>query len=138
MENILKGYLDELEQEYGRKNVKITYTECKVDKDNKVPKVLKYLYNIIDRAEFPFGEIFSIEEALEESKGRPFYPNWFVFGSDYYSTYWLCSYTPDNKGLSFLTWDNASPEIGEATRGDITSFLKKLEKRYLRRKSFEM
>jgi hypothetical protein len=45
---------------------------------------LRGLYETVSGVELPFGRIFTVEEAIEQSKNKPFSPNWFAFGRDNY------------------------------------------------------
>ena len=86
-------------------------------------------YSYISKANLPFGEIFTIEEALKQSERKPFAPDWFVFGKDRYFSYWLCSYKADEEGLSFTYWDHDSGnEIDGAVWSDIVSLLEDIKK----------
>ena len=79
----------------------------------------------------PFGEIYPIEIAIKQSERNPFKPNWFVFGKDKYFSFWLCSYSANEEGLSFTYWDHESGnEIDEAVWSDVISFLKEMEEEY--------
>ena len=82
---------------------------------DKIPVQMKELYKKYDGISFPFGMIYSAEEALEMSLRSPFAEEkWFCFGQDYFFTFWLCK-TDIAKGLpSFTIWDHdGGSEIGE-------------------------
>ncbi|WP_394522810.1 hypothetical protein [Lacrimispora sp. JR3] len=90
------------------------------------------LYETVLEVELPFGRIFAVDIALEQSKNKPFSPDWFVFGRDNYFSFWLCSYFPDKEGLSFTYWDHESGnEIDGAVWPDLESFLQDLEDEYI-------
>lgn len=97
-----------------------------------IPIALKDFYKDILEAELPFGRIFKPSIAWEQSKNNPFSPDWFVFGQDNYFSFWLCSYSPDEEGLSFTYWDHESGnEIDGAVWPDLQSFLQDLEEEYI-------
>jgi len=53
------------------------------------------------------------------------------FGKDRYFSFWLCSFTEDEEGLSFTYWDHESGnEIDGAVWSYIISFLKEMEEEY--------
>ncbi len=108
----------------------------KKDKNNQnlmlVPEALRELYEDISEAKMPFGYIYSIEKALKTSDAEPFKTdNWFVFDHDNYFSSWVCSYIPDEDGLSFTYWDHESGlETGEVLYKDIIEFLEELQSEY--------
>lgn len=92
------------------------------------PEALRELYDVIGSAELPFGTIYDLDTAIKVSERAPFFPDWFVFGQDPYSSYWLCYKGENEEGLSFTYWDHASglgiePPVWE----DLLSFLKEME-----------
>ncbi|HNX57681.1 MAG TPA: hypothetical protein PKK43_01175 [Spirochaetota bacterium] len=129
MEDI-KSYVESLINKYGS-----SVYMCNPNVDNGeagiIPGALKELYGFMSKASLPFGEIFSVEEALRQSERNPFKPDWFVFGKDRYFSFWLCLYNPDDEGLSFTSWDHDSGnEIDGAVWTDVISFLKDMEQEY--------
>lgn len=127
MKQNVEEYFSYLRNKYPNK-VRIETKDINAEKLKSVPKALHSLYNEMSKAILPYGEIFSIEEALEQSKRNPFKPKWFVFGKDRYFTFWLCSYEEDAEGLSFTYWDHESGnEIEEAVWKDVISFLQEIE-----------
>ena len=130
MNNELKRYFENLQDIY-KDEVKLVETNIKTDNLDKVPKVLHSLYESISKAKLPFGEIFTIDEAIKKSRNKPFNPDWFVFGKDNYFSFWLCSFNKDEEGLSFTYWDHESGEdIDGAICEDIVSFLKEVQEEY--------
>jgi len=119
-------YLIDLKKRYSSINIIQSGTD-NVDLE-RIPTALKDLYKDILEVELPFGRIFAPGTAWEQSKNRPFSPDWFVFGRDNYFSFWLCSYLPDEEGLSFTYWDHESgSEIDGAVWPDLQSFLQDLE-----------
>jgi hypothetical protein len=134
MNEEIEKYFKELIEKYGDDNIRITTSDFDGEQLKQIPKVLNSLYELVSKARLPFGEVFTIESALKHSKESPFEPEWFAFGHDYYFSFWLCKYEPDDKGLSFTSWDHECSEIGKAVFGDIVSFLKDAEKEEEERK----
>jgi hypothetical protein len=98
---------------------------------DKAPEKLKALYSYLSKADLPFGSIYSIEIAVKDSKAPPFPPDWFNFGQTHYFSYWLCSYSADDKGMSFLSWDHETGNAPlNACKNDIISFLESEYKKY--------
>ncbi len=83
----LLAYLKEIEAEYELAK--------ETSLDDSIPDVMKEFYSHISYVDFSFGKIFNVEEAMGMSKRAPFSSNWFVFGQDNYSSYWLCKREPD-------------------------------------------
>lgn len=130
MEKEIKLYFESLIEKYGNK-VCLSVPKIDTEKLKKIPVALHPLYKIVSNVSFPFGEIYTIEESLKQSERKPFNPNWFVFGRDRYFSFWLCSFTKDEDGLSFTYWDHESGnEIDGAVWSDIISFLKEIEEEY--------
>lgn len=130
--NKIKQYFMELEKKY-HCNITYCFSEISDKQLKKVPVVLHDFYRTIAKAELPFGQIFTVEQAIKESENTPFPPNWFVFGQDNYFSFWLCRYNSDLDGLSFTSWDHESGntiEIEEATDKDIISFLEYEQEEY--------
>lgn len=128
----IKKYFAELEK---KQNCTVTYcSESITDKKlKKVPVMLHDFYRTIAKAELPFGRIFTLEEALEQSQNMPFCNKWFVFGQDKYFSFWLCNYESDAYGFSFTSWDHESGndiETEEALEKDIISFLEYVQEEY--------
>lgn len=127
MKNNIEMYFEKLMNDYNKEEVNIVYSNIRNEELKYVPEALHELYKVISKAELPFGEIFSIDDALKKSEVEPFKSNWFVFGHDNYFSFWLCSLKPDSKGLSFTSWDHECSEIGGAVDKDILSFLEDME-----------
>lgn len=120
---------------WGQGKVYLFLEECLLLAKMLMEKIDKIMYNCskgqIAGAKLPFGEIYSIEEALKQSERSPFKPNWFVFGRDKYFSFWLCSFIEDEEGLSFTYWDHESGnEIDGAVWSDIVSFLEEIQSNY--------
>lgn len=127
--NIL-DYLMDLKNRYS--SVSIIQSDTEYIDLEIIPIALKDFYKDILEAELPFGRIFKPSIAWEQSKNNPFSPDWFVFGQDNYFSFWLCSYSPDEEGLSFTYWDHESGnEIDGAVWPDLQSFLQDLEEEYI-------
>lgn len=127
MNKEIEMYFNEMIEKYGDDNVIVTASDIDHEKLKQMPKALTSLYKLASEVELPFGEIFTLETALEESEENPFKPDWFAFGHDNYFSYWLCRFEPDDKGLSFTSWDHECPNIGKAVFADIVSFFKDAE-----------
>ena len=113
-------------------NITIVQSEAENIDLERIPIALKDFYKDILEVELPFGQIFTPDIACEQSKNKPFNPDWFVFGRDKYFSFWICSYLPDEDGLSFTYWDHESGnEIDGAVWPDLQSFLEDLEKEYV-------
>lgn len=126
MEDI-KSYFESLVCNHGS-SVSISTPEIKHSEAGTIPDALIELYGFLSKASLPFGEIFSVEEALKQSERSPFAPDWFVFGKDRYFSFWLCLYNPDDEGLNFTSWDHDSGnEIDGAVWGDVISFFRDME-----------
>lgn len=96
--------------------------------EKEVPKVMQKFYENIKEVDLPFGRIYDIDLALNNSKKSPFFPNWFVFGQDNYSSFWLCTKSDNNDGCYYTYWDHeAGLEIEEPVWDDLLSFLKEME-----------
>lgn len=120
MNKELLDYLDETGAEY-----EIEDTPSRSD---SIPKGMREFYDNIKQADFSFGRIYSAEKASEMSQRAPFAPNWFVFGQDNYSSFWLCKTEPDEEGRQFTDWDHdAGIAIDEPVWGDLIQFLKRME-----------
>ena len=127
--NIL-DYLMDLKNRYS--SVSIIQSDTEYIDLEIIPIALKDFYKDISEAELPFGRIFKPSIAWEQSKNNPFSPDWFVFGQDSYFSFWLCSYSPDEEGLSFTYWDHESGnKIDGAVWPDLQSFLQDLEEEYI-------
>lgn len=122
-----------------KESVNIAPSKCSNAELHKVPKALLECYQMIDKATFPFGRIYSIEEAVKESAHPPFTGKWFVFGQDHDFSFWLCKYQKDQRGYSFTAWDHSSGSgIGEAAYEDLVTFLTdKLDDFEERQRSYE-
>lgn len=126
----IEEYFNELIKKYNC-NIKFCTDNICSEKLEKIPNCMYDFYRMIEKADLPYGEIFSMERAIKESERLPFKPNWFVFGKDNYFSFWLCLYSPDSEGMSFTSWDHeGGSEIGEAADKDICSFLKDEEEEY--------
>ncbi len=129
MKQKIQDYIISLKKKYD--SVKIVECNLKTQNLKEIPDTLHDLYENVLEADLPFGHIFTVETALEQSKNKPFNPDWFVFGRDNYFSFWLCSYSPDKEGLSFTYWDHESGnEIDGAVWSDLESFLQDLEEEF--------
>ena len=130
MNNDFEKYLEDIKIKYAE-SVKVIPSEKKLELLKKIPDLLHPVYDIISSLELPFGQIFTIEEALKQSQKLPYKPDWFVFGKDKYFSFWICLFNKDEDGLSFTYWDHESGnEIDGAAWEDIVSFLEELEENY--------
>ena len=94
------SYIEKIESEYG---IPIKYNKVTRNEDEllKVPVLLRKLYEYIDGITFPFGTVYSLDEAVEKSR-EPIFDNFFCFGHDYTKEHgWLCLYEPNEFGASF-------------------------------------
>lgn len=127
MKSNVEKYFEKLINEYDEGDINLVPSNISDEELKHVPKALHELYKVISEADLPFGEIFSIDNALKKSESEPFKSDWFVFGHDNYFSFWLCSLKPNSKGLSFTSWDHECAEIGGAVDKDIISFLEDME-----------
>ncbi|MDS0527664.1 hypothetical protein NNC19_18400 [Clostridium sp. SHJSY1] len=123
MDNMLKIYGDKVEI------TKSTYDENTL---LLAPVALREFYAEYSKVDLPFGYIYSIENSLEDSEAEPFKSEgWFSFGFDGYFSFWLCSFMPDNEGLSFTSWDHDSDtDIDGAIYKNIIEFLEAMRSEY--------
>lgn len=120
MNKELLEFLEETNAEYEKENITIM--------QNSIPMALKEFYENIKEAEFSFGRIYNVKDALQVSQRKPFEPMWFVFGQDNYSSFWLCRMEPDDSGRQFTYWDhNAGIDIDEPVWTDLIQFLKRMD-----------
>ena len=102
----LKEYFQDLENYYYDG---ISYSNSRNEREllNQVPKQLEEFYSQYDDMVFPYGRIYSIEKALEMSNRLPFKKdNWFCFGQDNYSVFWLCKKGVGINEFAFTMWDH--------------------------------
>ncbi len=134
----IKEYMDDLTGIYGTdiETAESSYTEIDL---SKVPDVLREFYGQYEKVQFPFGNIYSIETAIKQSKAEPFHSQgWFCFGQDNYFSFWLCKYQPDEENLSFTAWDHESgSEIDGAVYETLEEFLKDMQDEYEDYENFE-
>lgn len=96
--------------------------------EKEIPQVLHEFYEQIGSVDLPYGRIYDIDLALANSKRMPFYPNWFVFGQDNYTSFWICTKKDNVDGCYFTYWDHDSGlDIEEPVWEDLLSFLKEME-----------
>lgn len=130
MDKSLNLYFESLIKKYGSQ-IEIIDPIPNDDKLSNIPVALQALYKFASGIKLPFGQIYTLEKALEQSERVPFKPNWFVFGKDNYFSFWICSFREDSDGLSFTYWDHESGnDIDGAVWEDIVSFLKEMEEEY--------
>ena len=96
-------YLKEIEAEIMERDSEVDVAE--------VPEILQDFYRKIESVDLPFGRIYELEFALNNSKRMPFYPEWFVFGQDNYSSFWLCYRGKSEDGCYFTYWDHESAAV---------------------------
>lgn len=129
----LQAYFEQLRDTYGE-SVNLIPSQNK-EELSQVPQVLWECYETIEKATFPFGRIYTIEEALKESSHLPFKGEWFVFGQDNFFSFWLCRYQQDHKGCNFTAWDHSSGSaIGEAADEELVKFLAQEDEEYREQK----
>ena len=126
----LQACLDWLEDEYPHE-VDLSPRKCGDMIFEKLPEPLREFYSIYDSADFPFGHIFSPEEALNDPVAKQaFGDEWFEFGCDDYFSFWLCRFEPDGEGLWFDPWDHDSETDPEPAFADLPTFLRCLAGEY--------
>lgn len=75
-----------------------------------VLEILRDWYKKVNSLIVPFGEVYSLEIAIEKSKHMLYQNKVFYFCKDYEDGDWLCLYTPDKKGRSFnVCFSNIPP-----------------------------
>ena len=78
----LSIYFEKVNKRY-KQRVEIKYKDYKERQLGVIPMALKDLYNEVISVKFPFGQIYSIEEAIEYSKSNQlFNTGWFLFGEN--------------------------------------------------------
>ncbi len=116
----LTSYFEELNAEFIK--------EVSSVKNTEVPEAMRDFYESFKSAIMPYGIIYDLELALNNSKRAPFFPDWFVFGQDNYSCFWLCWKGESDDGCYFTYWDHESGRgIEEPVWEDLLSFLKEVE-----------
>lgn len=120
------NYIKAIELEYGKKICYNTIDRKESDMTN-VPIMLRELYKITDGIVFPFGEIYSLEEALKQSE-EYVQDKFFCFGRDYLEEHnWLCLYKPNNQGYSFNFSCICKPDKLDGLYLDIIEFLEDMK-----------
>lgn len=120
---------EELNDEFP--DMELTPRTCGDEVLEKLPEPLKEFYSMYDSADFPFGHIYSPEEALNDPVAKQaFGDEWFEFGCDEYFSFWLCRYEPDGEGLWLTSWDHDSEADPEAAFADLPTLLRFLAKEY--------
>ena len=66
MKNNIEMYFEKLTNDYDKEEVNIVPSNIKEEELKYVPEALHELYKVISKAELPFGEIFSIDDALKK------------------------------------------------------------------------
>ena len=127
----LQKHINDLVERYGDA-IRFTKSACSEHALSSVPEALRELYRNFDTIGLPFGDVYSMETAIEQSQAEPFQSEgWFCFGFDKYFSFWLCKKIQDEEGLSFTTWDHdGGCEIGRAIYGDIIEFLVDMQHYY--------
>lgn len=120
-------YIKKIESEY---DTKIDYTKAeKREKLINVPEKLKELYKETDGIVFPFGRVYSIEEALEQSENED--KRYFCFGIDYLNEHkWLCLFTPNEMGKSFNLCAICKPDEVDGLYEDVIEFFEDMRGYY--------
>ena len=126
----LHDCLDWLEDEYPDE-IDLYPRTCGEDVLQSLPEPLREFYLEYDSADFPFGHIFSPEEALNDPVAKQaFGDGWFQFGCDDYFSFWLCRFEPDREGLWLDPWDHDSETDPEPAFADLPSFLRFVAEEY--------
>lgn len=127
----INEYIKKIESYYHNGIVysKSTYTS---DVFNSIPIQLEEFYKNYAEMQFPFGQIYSIEKAIEVSKSTPFESGeWFCFGQDNYFSFWLCKKGMKNNEMAFSIWDHeCEDDIDEACFKNLCEFLEYLSDEY--------
>ena len=109
----LENYINQLKKEY-IDGVSYLHRESENEIQSQFPVQLEELYKEYDGVFFPFGVIYSVEEAVEMSSRLPFVEErWFCFGQDYLSSYWLCKMDTAAENPAFTIWDHEMQSIIE-------------------------
>lgn len=119
--------MDELINYFRELNAEFIEEESLVE-DVEVPEIMCKFYEKIKYVNLPYGRIYNLETALDNSKRLPFSPEWFVFGQDNYYSYWICFKRKTITGCYFTYWDHESGcSMEEPVWKDLLSFLKEVE-----------
>lgn len=120
--------MNELMKYFNDINAQFNINDHEWEEEKEIPKVMHDFYKTFNSVDLPYGRIYGLELALKNSKKTPFFPDWFVFGQDNYSCFWLCFKGKDNNDLYFTYWDHESGlDIEEPVWGDLLTFLKEVE-----------
>jgi len=116
------SYIKKTESEYG---ITINYKRvCRKEEELKnIPEILRELYKKTDGICFPFGTIYSLEEAEKHLKSS-IQEKCFCFGQDYTKDHiWLCLYKPNELGKSFDFSSIYKPDKINGLYADLIEFL---------------
>lgn len=122
-------YIKKIELEYG---ITINYNRVnrKEEELKNIPAILKELYKKMDGIFFPFGTVYSLDEAVKQSEAG-IYGNCFCFGQDYMQEHmWLCLYEPNEFGNSINISSIYKPDKVNGLYGDIIEFLEDMRRDY--------
>lgn len=109
----LENYINQLEKEYIG-GISYFQRENKKEIHGQFPVQLKELYEKYNGVIFPFGMIYSVEQAVETSSRLPFVEEkWFCFGQDDFFSYWLCKMDAAAEDLAFTIWDHEMQPVIE-------------------------
>lgn len=126
----LETFVKELKQKY-QEDIIVKPASDKINLA-QIPAPLQEFYTYYDFLELPFGQIDSVEKAIQNSNtAEPFKSEkWFCFGFDGYFSYWLCSYEADSDGLWITSWDHEMDDEMEGVYTTLLEFLQDLEEEY--------
>lgn len=116
----LMNYFDEIDANVNKEKTSL--------EGKDIPEVMHKFYETIGSIDLPYGRIYDVDLAIRKSQRAPFAPDWFVFGQDNYSSFWLCYKGDNDYGCYFIYWDHESGlEIEEPIWEDLLLFLKEVE-----------
>lgn len=126
----LSLFLQDMQQKYPDGVVR--ENTCPDASLENIPLPLKEFYRQYDSIEFPFGHILPREVAVRNDAEKAYFDRmgWFSFGGDYYFSFWLCRYAPDDEGLWLTSWDHDVDDEIEGMYADLVAFLKAMEETY--------
>lgn len=127
--NEIFEYIKKIENEYG---ITLKYHKVKRTEEElkNVPILLRDLYRNVDGIIFPFGTVYTLEEALRKSENL-MSGIFFSLGQDYTNDHrWLCSYKPNEIGASFNLCTFSEPDNVTGLYREVIEFFEEMRRDY--------